>query len=214
MSEMFSSANERKIVTAYIRSNIFFPQLRFAFILALGRDSDLHLLDEIHRCAVSPDTVIENIILAGDRTHARYGVVTVLPTKPNRVLEELSKSVEVFERFVGNLHVALASDECLSQDFGRLVRESSRKFWDLSANSEFSASHLAHVSDPDSTAPKIAIRKVSPQQHPSSRALYEHLVNNCVSTFERRFVEQLRIEIDHPLTIMRPASDALDRQTP
>src|SRR5947209_5790820 len=100
MSPAFSELNERKIVAAYIRSNIFFPQLRFAFILALGRTTDSRLLNEIGQCAVSEDVGIENIILAADRTHARYGVSSVLPTKPRRVLEELTKSVEVFERFI------------------------------------------------------------------------------------------------------------------
>src|SRR5690349_16402446 len=103
MERHFSAGSERKIVAAYIRSNIFFPQLRFAFVLALFREADSVLMTELHKCVINPDTAIENIILAADRTHKKYGVMHILPTKPSRVIEELEKSVEVSQRFVAGV---------------------------------------------------------------------------------------------------------------
>jgi hypothetical protein len=202
---VFSEANERKIVAAYIRSNIFFPQLRFAFVLALGRTADAHLLEEMNNCTVGEMVAIENIILAANRTHSRYGVGSVLPTKPKRVFEELHKSVEVFARLVSDVRQECAPSESSADFFATLVRESSRKFWDLSANSWYSESHLTFVSDPAVTDAKSPIRKTSPDQHPSLHSLHAYLQNQCRSRLESIFVKHLKYEIIHPFTVMRTA---------
>lgn len=186
-----------------MRSNMFFPQLRFAFVLALGQVADGQLIDEIvNECRLDPSRIdIQPVIDAADRMHGRYGVLSVMPTKPQRVVEELNKSVEVFARTIVKCRDTVAH----GVDVPQLVRHQSARFWKLSTTGHFSRAHLRFVSDPQQHL-TVPIRRVGPNQHPSIRELAAHLEASCESVMDKVFLASILGEILHPLTIMRPGT--------
>jgi len=203
---MFSAAAHRHIVASYIRSNIFFPQLRFAFILALGREVNVGFLTELRDgLEIDRKADVCTILAAADRLHRNYEVTSVLPTNAERVFQELEKSVQVFRRFLKQVDSSLGSEFYCQDEYASWLMNTSFRMWKVATARAFTDRHLRFVSDPATPGPKYPVRKVTPDKSSTLEVLRGLLYDRCADDRDRAFVTGLEKEIVHPLTVMRTA---------
>jgi hypothetical protein len=201
----YSDRSERKLYDAYARSNVYFPQLRFGFILALGSIADQSLVQE---CRAGGEVAgatehSERVLVFANHIHRERGVSSVLPTSIDRVVQEINKSSSVFLRFLESW--VNKSSEANFNDVSCLLNINSKKFWKIATSPKFYRPHLKFVADETVIQPKMPLRRVDPSIHPTAYAILSSMYGNCQGENERAYVDAISSEIIHPLTVMRPS---------
>ena len=195
----------RRVASAYVKSNLYFPQVRFGFVLCLLLSTPASQCIRILRaddfCLDAAE--IDRIIVSANAAHGRNGVITVLPTSSGRVAQEIAQSLKVLRRCVlryledfCNIHALAEATELNLAPLPAAARE----LWEICISSGLHREHLAQVG----TDRPTPIRIVGFFEHDMPlKRLQQLLTVRRLSESQVALFRALEAEIAHPLTIIR-----------
>jgi hypothetical protein len=195
----------RTIVGAYVHSNVFFPQVRFSFVLCMCIVLDLSIFRNImsgQKIVISLKS--EKIIKEkADRIHSANHVNSVVPTNLVRIREEINQSLIVFKRSIYEYFNLFECEiEKIDENDMEMLINSANDLWKVCVSENYSRDHIAFLSGVEDYE-NFPVRKV-PIMGTSTTKLLEHLKESVGDNSSRRLLSILEPEMLHHVTVMRP----------
>jgi len=200
-----SQGDGRRVASAYVKSNLYFPQVRFGFVLCflLSTPASQCIRILTARDFRLDELEIERITAAANAAHGLNGVITVLPTSSGRVEEEIAQSLKVLSRCVSRFLLGFCGvgsfAEAKETDWSSL-QLAAKGLWELCIDTSLHREHLAQVGVKNPTP--IRVVGFFADDMPLKR-LQQHVSMCELSASQAALFKVLEPEIAHPLTIIR-----------
>lgn len=205
-SEQKENDAMRKVVAAYIKSNLYFPQVRFGFVLCVLAGTQADQIDGILQLTSIEFHVdeISRIARAADVAHAKNGIVTVIPASPKRIAQEIDQSLKVLDRTVRTYKVLMGAHAgslgaCSEREIQKLCVAAS-ELWSICVSSKYHMEHIRYVGTPTPTPIKIESSNLA--SHPLHR-LHSMLSSMSLPLRQKYLLQALEAEMLHPLIVIR-----------